>query len=284
MNKNVWIFGVLIPFFVGITTNYFNNYFNNEPKALKLQVTSTVSLQPELAEPINELKVLFDGEELKQPYVSTLELENEGSKDILVSDFESPIEILVFDPVKMLKTKIVSTTPKDIRSEIFIENNRLKVKPQLLNSLDKLTFSLVTSGGKPEFSPYARIAGIKSINFKQNVKEKDEINIPTGIIFFIISILSLYVCLYFVDKFSTKRKVEIDWKMSSLIIPVMLLTGAVTNVIFLKYIGIETSTSNVFISAVITTILISIVLLIQFKIPKSKVAVVAAKPIFDNDD
>ena len=62
-------------------------------RSLSFRVASQVSLQPVPASSTPGLQITIDGAPLVSPYLSVLELRNDGAKAIPSSDFEAPIEL-----------------------------------------------------------------------------------------------------------------------------------------------------------------------------------------------
>lgn len=56
-----------------------------------------------------------------------------------------------------------SANPKSLEARVTPTEQSVVVAPLLLNPEDKVTISILTSGGPPSFSPHARIAGVAEI-------------------------------------------------------------------------------------------------------------------------
>jgi hypothetical protein len=132
-------------------------------KRMELRLSSSTSLEP--ASKILDLQVVLDGKKLDAPYSSSLELVNTGSKTVLSSDFDKPIEILVGDGAKVVTARITDTLPNDIPAEISISGNAIRIAPHLSNPDDSISLSIITSGEKPVYSVRGRVAGIQHIPF-----------------------------------------------------------------------------------------------------------------------
>jgi hypothetical protein len=132
-------------------------------KSMELRLSSSTSLEP--ASKILDLQVVLDGKKLETPYSSSLELVNTGSKTVLSSDFDKPIEILIADGAKLVTARITDTTPNDIPAEISLSGNAIRIAPHLSNPKDSISLSIITSGEKPVYSVRGRIAGIQHIPY-----------------------------------------------------------------------------------------------------------------------
>ncbi len=137
-------------------------------RSLQIRIVSQVSLQPDNVGSINGLQVSVDGVPLKAPFLSVLELSNDGDKPIPSTDFEAPLNIRVAGGSVVARAQVTEAKPKDIEASLSWEPQVLKLKPLLLNPKDVLIISVLTSGEKPEFSARARIAGISAVPVDDN--------------------------------------------------------------------------------------------------------------------
>ncbi|WP_058544986.1 hypothetical protein [Pseudomonas fluorescens] len=134
--------------------------------SLELKLRSTTALQP--ASDIQELQIFLNGEKLESPYLSSFELVNTGSKSILSSDFETPIQLTATTGLKVVSAQITSTNPRSIPVKITFDEQRAVIAPFLSNPKDTVTFSIITSGDWPRFEHQARIAGVKEVTFQDS--------------------------------------------------------------------------------------------------------------------
>jgi hypothetical protein len=165
-------------------------------RSIAVRLVSSVALQPETTSTIPDLQISVDGVKLESPYLSTLELVNSGTKPIPSSDFESPIELLVYEGAQIVRARIASTRPTDVHGEITIDKQSVKLQPLLLNSKDSLTFAVITSGNAPTFASRARIAGISKIAFEDVTRKKLDWNtaavlLPVALISFVMYMVFL---------------------------------------------------------------------------------------------
>ena len=130
---------------------------------LSLRLISSSSLQPLASSEIYDVKMSVNGVQLVSPYFSTFELTNNGSKPILSSDFESPIEFFGSRDLTFVTARIDLSDPREIPAKISVDANRVSIAPFLSNPGDKVIFSVITSGAVPVINPKARIAGVKKL-------------------------------------------------------------------------------------------------------------------------
>lgn len=132
-------------------------------KSISASVLSQVALQPVDNEFAQEIQVIIGGKSLKNPYLSVIQLSNDGEESIASSDFEVPLEIHLISKTQIARVRVAEKLPADIEAEISWGKQTISLKPLLLNAKDKLTLSVLTSGEQPQFSTRARIAGISSV-------------------------------------------------------------------------------------------------------------------------
>ena len=141
-------------------------------RSLSMRLVTSIALQPETGPSVQDLQVVLDGVKLESPYLSTLELTNDGSKPISTSDFEVPFEVRLSQNQRVVRARISSTQPSAIPGSLVIDKQAVKLQPLLLNPKDSLTFAIITSGGSPTFEPHARISGISKVLYEDATTKK----------------------------------------------------------------------------------------------------------------
>jgi len=132
--------------------------------SVSIQLVSQVPLHPAEKDAVPGLQIVIDGVPLIDPYFSVVQIKNSGDKPIPTADFESPIEIHSSTATTIAGTRITGKSPDDIDAEITWDKQSVRLKPTLLTPRDSITFSIITSGGRPSFSTRARIVGVKSVD------------------------------------------------------------------------------------------------------------------------
>jgi hypothetical protein len=135
-------------------------------RSLAVRLTATSSLQP--AVNIQNLQISINGHDVESPYISTIELVNNGSKPILSSDFDGALQIRMANDAKLISAEITSTTPKNIPAQITTSGNGAAIAPFLSNPNDSITIAAITSGPRPAFEVRARIVGINEVGLEDN--------------------------------------------------------------------------------------------------------------------
>ena len=142
-----------------------------DSRSLHFRLVSQTSLRPDGKSQLAGLQISIDGVNLESPYLSVLELSNSGSKPIIGSDFESPIELRVNAESKVVRANVTATNPKNLEAKIETSLASIKIMPLLLNPNDSITVAIITSGAIPEFASSARIAGIHAVPVVDATKE-----------------------------------------------------------------------------------------------------------------
>jgi hypothetical protein len=175
--------------------------------SLSLKRISSSALQPATSAQFQDLQVTLNGTRIASPYLSSFELINTGSKPILSSDFESPIEIRGEGNLQLISAQVTATDPPEIPVKISIESNRINVAPFLSNPNDIVSFSVITGEELPIFKVKARIAGVKELiledsSTKKGRLDKIVVNLATAIIG-----IALYLRFSFMFIFKTRTNI-----------------------------------------------------------------------------
>jgi hypothetical protein len=140
--------------------------------SLSVRLASSVALQPAETTSIPDIQISINGVNIKSPFLSTLELSNDGSKPIPTSDFESPVELSVGKDTQIVRARLTTAEPNNLKAELDTNKQSVKLRPLLLNPNDTLTIAIITSGSPPSFAAQARIAGISKIKFDDTTTKK----------------------------------------------------------------------------------------------------------------
>jgi hypothetical protein len=165
MNKRIdWKFlVVLIATVAGVLVPVWLWRADLTSRAMHFRVGSIVSLQPQGQAALDGLALTIDDVKIDSPYLTVLEMHNDGSRPVPASEFEGPIQILAAPPTKIVRARLVKSTPKDLPLRLKIEGEQISIQPLLLNPGDTFEIAVLTSGPAPTFRPMARIAGIRDL-------------------------------------------------------------------------------------------------------------------------
>jgi hypothetical protein len=180
--------------------------------ALSARLISSSSLQPLASSKIYDVKVTLNGVQLVNPYFSTYELINSGSKPILSSDFESPIELSGNNGLEFVSARVDYTDPKDIPVKVLVDSKHVSIAPFLFNPNDKVLFSVITSGADPVISMKARIAGIREITLvDSSVDHGSPVRLGIDFILCLTALIAYFSYVLIIPK---RRIIVVDWRFA----------------------------------------------------------------------
>lgn len=225
-------------------------------KALTLTVKSTADLQPQGIAELDGIQILVDGKPLSTPIVSVLELSNSGSRPVLASDFEGPIQISATLPASIAKAQQMPSTPPSLMPALALTEGVVLLQPVLLNPGDVVRFTLVTANGKPHFSARARIAGVSDVSVSDATIGRETRRYWLG-----RGVATLLLALYMVNTvesaFAVARHRRL--KLFSFATGLITLSGAL--LILAKQTSVaQTSVSNLLLPMVIASLIATTVL------------------------
>ncbi|QZP34755.1 hypothetical protein [Pseudomonas sp. DR48] len=165
-----------------------------ETHSITVKLLASTTLQPGGQTGIQDLQVSLNGRKIDDPYLSLMEVVNDGSKSILSNDFETPIELIPQGESLIVTAQVTSTTPANITAKVSTEDKRVMIAPYLSNPEDSIFITVITSGGQPSFTTRARIASVKNVNYLDSSVPK------TNNVKFAIKIFSAFcmTIMYFV--------------------------------------------------------------------------------------
>ncbi|AMS19704.1 hypothetical protein AYK59_06075 [Pseudomonas synxantha] len=177
-----------------------------EARAITVKLLSSTTLQLEQQAGIKDLQVTINGRNIDRPYLSLLQVVNDGAKPILSSDFETPIELFAKNEALVVSAQVTDTSPAGITAKISTDDKRATIAPFLVNPEDSVFLTILTSGGAPSFEAKARIAGVKGVNYIDSSLPAPH---RVGFVLRIVAALSM-LTLYFVYMASASRKLIVS--------------------------------------------------------------------------
>lgn len=258
--------GVLVPILLW--------QFDLSSHSLSVRLVSSVALQPETGPSVQNLQIMLDGVKIESPYLSTLELTNDGSKPISASDFERPLEVRLNKDRQIVRARISNSQPSSIPAVLSTDKNVVKLHPLLLNPKDALTFAIITSGGAPIFEPQARIAGVSQILYEDSTAKAS--GWKKAIFLLPLSILSFVLYMFFAVSVARPNTVSV----SRLVALSTTLICASASILFLRrgyqVINIEENLLNLFLFLVVAVVVATPVFFRQMR--KSRNSQSVGKP------
>ncbi len=178
-----------------------------QSKSIALRIISSTPLQIAKS-PIDGLKLMLDGNAIDDAYLSTLEIQNDGSKPVLAADFESPIQITSSNKIVILRAQIAERKPESLPAQLEIKADSVFLRPLLMNPGDSTVITIVSSGGAAKWTPLARIAGVNEIKVEQRTtREPPRVAFTWAIALISIAFYSVLLITYAypTPKFSGKN-------------------------------------------------------------------------------
>lgn len=109
------------------------------------------------------LEIQYEGKDIEQAYVGTIQIFNSGNMPIEVDDFASPISVYSSKAGQILTAKIVDREPDDLDVSIDIKDGEVVLNPTLFNRGDALTLRIICTEPCAEMVAKGRIKGVKKI-------------------------------------------------------------------------------------------------------------------------
>jgi hypothetical protein len=150
-------------------------YWLQQPyKELSYDIISSTPLFSIMEEAQGKVEVLFDGDPVTDAYLLIIKLHNSGNKAIISSDYESPIQLNFNEEVSILSAEVIDDTEYSITTTLQVVQNRIKLKPILINPKESVTIKVIASNYK-ELNITARITNINKIEYKSTSRERGKI-------------------------------------------------------------------------------------------------------------
>lgn len=212
----------LIVAVISLAWAIWSGYLGLKPHSLEFKLVSQVAIQPKETGAISGIQVTVDGIQVESPYLSVLELTNNGGKPIPKSDFEAPLELRAGTGVRVVRAQVTATSPKDIEAHLEAAQDVVTLSPLLLNPDDTITISVLTAVKPPIFTPRARIADISTLSLSDGTKNSSNL---FEIILLSILILGLFLSSSCIDTVISRRNGVLDVRSAYLIYSTTLGTS-----------------------------------------------------------
>lgn len=165
-----------------------------DSKSLSIQLVSQLSLQSGAGESLPGIEFSLDGKKLAQPYLTVIQVTNDGKKPITTSDFETPLEMRLESKSNLIRTQITDKIPIQFEAKLSEWPTGFRLLPTLFNPGDSLKIAVITSGDVPSFKPFARIVGVSSIELKKvDVKKPGKLRLTMLVIATIFLLTSFWM-------------------------------------------------------------------------------------------
>lgn len=169
---------VLAPFIV--------YYLQKSKKKLAYKLTSNTRLVGVDNKVKEKVEIYYDGLIVENVHLLIIKFINSGNQEIGSQDFEHPINISLGDDVKILTLDILDKSPTDLTVEASNVNNKVIIKPLLLNAKDIFTLKLLVSNYNSKLIVGGRIKGVSEIEVYK---------VPMSTLEKVLSIISVVIML-----------------------------------------------------------------------------------------
>ncbi len=153
----IWIIGGIF-FLINILYRYF---FTKQKKRFNYYESSKKNLKE-----LNDTNIAIDikskGSNLIHPILITFKFTNNGEISILEKDWEKPLNIH-FKNIRIIKGIILESSDKNIKAEVFINENIATITFGVLNPKDFVFVEILVDGVNLEYELNYRINGIQKI-------------------------------------------------------------------------------------------------------------------------
>lgn len=238
----------LIVAVISLAWAVWSGYLGLKPHSLEFKLVSQVAIQPKETGAISGIQVTVDGIQVESPYLSVLELVNNGRKPIPKSDFETPLELRSGSDVTVVRAQVTATSPKDIEAHLEAAQDVVTLSPLLLNPDDTITISVLTAGKPPTFTPRARIADISTLSLSDGTKNSSNL---FEIIILSILILALFLSSSCMDTIILRRNAVLDVRSAYLIYSTILGAALYMGIKFIYNVGTTSGYLNLLVAYVL---------------------------------
>ena len=148
------ISSVLLPLFFHLSSL--------EDKCLSYEIINGQLLSDDNVVNIDDLEILFKKEKIDNIYFSFIKIENSGDVPIRKDDFDNDVSIEFNKDNKRLKAEKWGSNPKGLQIDSEIKDNKIYIKPLLLNKGEYVAIQVLTNGKYEEPILNVRIVGLDS--------------------------------------------------------------------------------------------------------------------------
>ena len=119
-------------------------------------------------------KILYKEGEIKDSEFVVIRFINDGTSPIQKSDFDSDIEVIFSKDTKLYSSKILKTSPKNLKISLINKDSSTIIQPTLINPTDEIILGILISNSRENPNVQARISGIKELKKLDRNKERIE--------------------------------------------------------------------------------------------------------------
>ena len=237
-------------------------------KSISVQLVSQVSLQPSISRAMPDIEFSVDGKKLDQPYLTVINISNDGKRPITSADFEVPLELRFSSDSKLVRIQIADKSPEQLEPKFTETSTGFLLQPTLLNPGDSIKVVLINSGGLPKFRLFGRVVGIPTISLAEaNQKAPNKIRL---VILFAGASIAILIGIVLSDGILPGQGVFVRKRAAATLAVATLIPGAELWRVAMKEVGFTELLESSGLLLALMPVLMVLGGLLNRKLPKNK--------------
>lgn len=163
LRDSIWTFVGAIVAVIAIIVSVLIYLGQKQRKRLRVEKIAGVPLVRIGSQGIEGLVVAYKGKSLERASIVVASICNSGNTPIQTADFEAPISLKFEQDAELLEASVVETRPPGMPVSAEIKGTSAILSPHLLNPGDVVVMRILLASGGSKFKPFARIAGVHTI-------------------------------------------------------------------------------------------------------------------------
>ena len=193
LRDSIWQFIGSVLAVVAIVISLIIYFLQKSKKSLSYEILSETALLSVAKEVEDKIKILFEGDSVKNVHLILLKISNNGNVSILPSEFLKNITISFDNSTRILSAEISEKKPHSIEAILTIDGTELIISPSLWNSGDTITIKSLVSEFNEKIHVSGRIVGIKDINLSNSAYSTSTIMLASFSLILMLISFVLYV-------------------------------------------------------------------------------------------
>lgn len=149
----------------------------------------------------SDFKILFKDNEVKNPFLYSITIENTGSEPILNEDFRNPLTIHFKGAEQVVKASLITSSNRGLWDEFLeksnIQGSKLIIPDLFLNQKDTFTVNIITEGKADTINYDYKITGIPELTVRNTPAEKNHrLNVAMVVTLTLTCLFSISILVY----------------------------------------------------------------------------------------
>ena len=166
-------------------------------KALSYEVVSKNQLLTVKEELQGRLQVLYEGQPAKDICLLVIRFFNSGNIPITTADYERSVSFGTGASSKVLSVAITDVNPKNLVTNLTVEESRVTLQPVLMNSKDSITLKLLVKEFEGTVAVDGRVVGVRAISNAGQTPRYQAFILVLGVI---LTVLGVSFAVHFTPK------------------------------------------------------------------------------------